>query len=418
MAPNPARQQAVVFLGDGESTYNPLTEDDRIALGSRMDRDDIGFFAVPLGIKVNAHNLHGLASLTGGTVVRVQEDLGNVNRRAEFLARLKTALDVPVVKVETAKFGDEVGEVYPTRLPPLRADKSTLVVGKLARPAATTVSLKLNGLVAGRQGRTRPLARPARAAARSLLPEPDARPVARRPAQGRAGHASVGPGAGAGQHADRSSTATSSSSRRPGPSRSTAGTTRPSSTRPPSGSTPTTAKPRPGSPSSRNSRAARSPATTCEQKIAAKSDALKVTADAVAREVIQNVAAQDPKAQPAQQPTPGVNPQDVLREAAERRRIEEQRTRVLVDTTIRRARQLLRTDPDSAYADLKRQRDDIAGHDGIGNAARTQMVADLEAVMREIFIKGAEIKRQAEAERQAIAKTRQRLERVRPAGRG
>ena len=37
------------------------------------------------------------------------------------------------------------------------------------------------------------------------------------------------------------------------------------------------------------------------------------------------------------------------------------------------------------------------------------MVADLEAVMREIFLKGAEIKRQAEAERQAIARTRQRL---------
>ena len=82
---------------------------------------------------------------------------------------------------------------------------------------------------------------------------------------------------------------------------------------------------------------------------------------------------------------------------------------MLVDATIRRARQLLRTDPDTAYQDLKRQRDEIAGYDGIGNAARTQMVADLEAVMREIFLKGAEIKRQAEAEREAIAKTRQRL---------
>jgi tetratricopeptide (TPR) repeat protein len=37
------------------------------------------------------------------------------------------------------------------------------------------------------------------------------------------------------------------------------------------------------------------------------------------------------------------------------------------------------------------------------------MVADLEAKMREVFVKGAEIKRQADAERQAIARTRQRL---------
>jgi hypothetical protein len=128
-----------------------LTEDDRIAIGARMDRDDIGFFAVPLGVKVNSYNLHGLASLTGGTVVRVQEDIANPMNAAEFAARLKAALDVPVLKVEAAKFSDDVGEVYPTKLPPLRSDKSTLVLGKLARPTATSVSLKLNGLVAGRR---------------------------------------------------------------------------------------------------------------------------------------------------------------------------------------------------------------------------------------------------------------------------
>ena len=100
LAPNPGRQQAVLFLGDGESSYNPLTEDDRIALGSRMDRDDICFFAVPLGLKVNSYNLHGLAALTGGTVVRVQEDISNPTQPAEFATRLKAALDVPVVKVE------------------------------------------------------------------------------------------------------------------------------------------------------------------------------------------------------------------------------------------------------------------------------------------------------------------------------
>jgi len=147
LAPNPGRQQAMLFLGDGESTYNPLTEDDRVAIGARMDRDDIGFFAVPLGLKVSPQNLHGLASLTGGTVVRLQEDLTSPTRATEFINRLKVALDVPVVKVEAAKFGAEVGEVYPTKLPPLRTDKPTLVLGKLAQPAATTVSLKLNGLV-------------------------------------------------------------------------------------------------------------------------------------------------------------------------------------------------------------------------------------------------------------------------------
>ncbi len=82
---------------------------------------------------------------------------------------------------------------------------------------------------------------------------------------------------------------------------------------------------------------------------------------------------------------------------------------MLVNETVRRGRQLLRTDPDAAYQDLKRQRDDILNYNGIGDDARRQMVADLEAVMREVFVKGAEIKRQADAERQAVARTRQRL---------
>ncbi|HSQ58073.1 MAG TPA: DUF4974 domain-containing protein, partial [Gemmata sp.] len=74
-----------------------------------------------------------------------------------------------------------------------------------------------------------------------------------------------------------------------------------------------------------------------------------------------------------------------------------------------RARQLLRTDPDTAYQDLKRQRDEILSYAAIGAQSRTQMVADLEAAMREIFLKGAEIKREAATEREAVARVRQKL---------
>ena len=149
-----------------------------------------------------------------------------------------------------------------------------------------------------------------------------------------------------------------------------------------------------------------------EEKIAAKANGLKVAPDAIARVVIQDIGKQDPPvvAGGGNQNPPAVgNPADILKEAAARRQVEEQRYKVLVDATIRRARQLLRTDPDTAYQDLKRQRDEIAAYDAIGAAVRNQMTGDLEAVMREIFLKGAEVKRQAAAEREAIAKTRQRL---------
>jgi tetratricopeptide (TPR) repeat protein len=407
LAPNPTRQQTVLFLGDGESSYNPLSEADRISIGSRMDRDDIGFFSVPLGVKVNAYNLHGLASLTGGAVVRVQEDLGNVNRRAEFIARLKETLDVPVLKVETAKFGDEIGEVYPTRLPPLRSDKPTLVVGKLAKSAAAAVSVKMSGMVAGRKVAL-DLAHPLPAPQHDhyflnlMLTQWRDAPHKDAPAMLQSDRALALASTQISLYRDEflvQATWAITLDRWEDAARLFEAARK---------IDPTDKEAASGLALIEKLKSGKVTRDDIKQKIAAKSDALKVTPNAVAREVIQNVSFQDPKAQPAP-PAPGVNPQDILKEAAERRRIEEQRNRVLVDTTIRRARQLLRTDPDTAYSDLKRQRDEIAGYDGIGNAARTQMVADLEAVMREIFVKGAEIKRQAEAERQAIAKTRQRL---------
>ncbi|MBP3959846.1 hypothetical protein J8F10_31750 [Gemmata sp. G18] len=53
-----------------------------------MDRDGVSFFAVPLGLRLDAPNLHGLAALTGGAVVRVQEDLAQPAGQKEFAARL------------------------------------------------------------------------------------------------------------------------------------------------------------------------------------------------------------------------------------------------------------------------------------------------------------------------------------------
>jgi tetratricopeptide (TPR) repeat protein len=147
-----------------------------------------------------------------------------------------------------------------------------------------------------------------------------------------------------------------------------------------------------------------------EAKVAAKTGTVRVDALGI-RAVVQDPAAApvDPPAALPAGAGPPPNAGDLLKEAAARRQIEEQRYRVLADATIRRGRQLLRTDPDGAYQDLKRQRDDIAAYDGIGDDARRQLVADLETVMREVFTKGAEVKRQSDAERQAVARTKQRI---------
>ncbi len=404
LAPNRGRHQIVLFLGDGESAFNPITEADRLAIGGRMDLSDIYFFAVPLGVKVNAHNLHGLAVLTGGSVVRVQEDLGVPTKLAEFTTRLKAAFDVPVVKPEKWKFGAEVGESYPTKLPPLRTDKPTLVMGKLAKPTATAVTLTVNGLLNGKAvdlNFSQPLPAPQvdHFFLNLMLDQWRSAPHKDAPAMLQSDRAlalastqvrlyreeflTQAVWAITANQLDEAEKLYNAALR----------------------VDPTDKEAIGGVHLVAQMKAGRVTKGDLHKKVMAKTGALEVKDDQI-RAVIQDptlVAAQPPV---VNQP-PGAT--DLIKEAAARRAIEEQRYKVLVDATIRRARTLLRTDPDAAYQDLKRQRDEILIYDGIGEEARRQMVSDLEAVMREVFVKGAEVKRQADAERQAIARTRFRL---------
>jgi len=410
LTPNRARHQVVLYLGDGESAFNPVTEADRLALGNRMDLNDVYFFAVPLGLKLDANNLHGLCMLTGGAVVRVEEDLGIPARQADFINRLKTAMAVPVVKPEKWQFGDEVGESYPTKLPPLRTDRATLVMGKVAKPAAVNLTATVNGLLNGKAvalNFSQPLPAPQvdHFFLNLMLTQWRSAPHKDAPAMLQSDRALALASTQVKLYREEFLTQAVwavSMDRLDEAEKLYAAALKVD---------PTDKEANSGATLVAKMRAGKVSKTELAKKVAAKTGALKVNADAI-RAVVQ-----DPKlaADPPAPPGPGVVPPnpaaaaDLLKEAQARRQIEEQRYKVLVDATVRRARQLLRTDPDAAYQDLKRQRDEILGYDGIGNDARRQMVADLEAVMREVFVKGAEIKRQADAERQAIARTRQRL---------
>jgi hypothetical protein len=68
---DPSRQRALVFLGDGMSSYNPITPVDRAKICENMVKNEIAFFSVPLGPMLDPQNLHGIASHTGGKVVRL-----------------------------------------------------------------------------------------------------------------------------------------------------------------------------------------------------------------------------------------------------------------------------------------------------------------------------------------------------------
>jgi tetratricopeptide (TPR) repeat protein len=410
MGQNRARHQVVLYLGDGVSAYKELPEADRLALGNRMDLADQYFFAVPLGLKLDANNLHGLSVLTGGAVVRVQEDLAAPAKRAEFITRLKAALDVPVVKPERWSFGAEVGESYPTKLPPLRTDRATLVMGKLAKPDAVAVTATVNGLLNGKEvvlNLNQPLIKPQveHYFLNLMLSQWRGAPHRDAPAMLQSDRVLALASTQVKLYRDEFLTqavwAISVDRLDEADKLYTAALK----------VDPTDKEAISGATMVAKMKAGKLSKAEVAARVAKKTGAAKVDAAGI-REVLQDPAAVDPPAPGGVGAAPPAGPgaaADLLKEAAARRQIEEQRYKVLVDATIRRGRQLLRIDPDAAYQDLKRQRDDILGYEGLGDDARRQMVADLEAVMREVFVKGAEIKRTADAERAAIARTRQRL---------
>lgn len=140
------RQRILLFLGDGQSTHNPLDADQRFALGADLVARKIGFFPVPLGANVRAENLHGLASGTGGLVLRtrVGEEL-----LVDCMKRYFDAFNAPILYDAAITLPASVTRSYPTRLPPLRGDAPTLVVGAMTPADAGDFTIDVAGAIVG-----------------------------------------------------------------------------------------------------------------------------------------------------------------------------------------------------------------------------------------------------------------------------
>jgi tetratricopeptide (TPR) repeat protein len=135
-----SRQRIILFLGDGQSTAaDPITTEERQKLIQDMIKRKIVFFSVPLGDNLSPENLHGFATGTGGMVLRtkiLEETLDDV------VKRYHQALSQPVLY--PTRFEMSVAEYFPTKLPPLRSDSPTLVVGKYKAGQPLTYTIKGN----------------------------------------------------------------------------------------------------------------------------------------------------------------------------------------------------------------------------------------------------------------------------------
>src|SRR5262245_61768717 len=158
-SPEPGRQQVLLFLGDGMSILDPITPEVRKQLADQMVQAEVAFFPVPLGPRPDPQSLHGFATSTGGAVVRLLP----ADRVEDTLQRLTETVAAPILYPKNFELKGEIAESFPTRLPPLRADAPTLVVGRLKGGAQ--VGYRVTGTVAGKD----------REAAQTLnVPEPEA----------------------------------------------------------------------------------------------------------------------------------------------------------------------------------------------------------------------------------------------------
>ncbi len=402
--PNPARQQVILFLGDGESAASAenLTETTRVELGGKLDQSNIGFYAVPLGLKINSQNLHGLATLTGGAVIRLTEDTTGERGQQDFAAKLFETFAVPVLKPTKVVYGAEVAETYPTRLPPLRADRPTLVVGSL-KTDAPALTAKVEGVLDGQVvtidlAERLPVADNENYFLHAIVRQWRDAPAKDAPAILSADRALA---LGAQQfrlfreefltqavfaingdkidHAEKLYQAAAKID-------------------------PANLEAEQGLKVIEKLR--KGDLTRAKMK-AQLSDNLKQSEKAAREQiaVLAQVEPPPPAGAGGEAPPAGGG----LQQAQAERAILEQQYRVLVDETIRRSRQLFRTDPDAAYEDLKRQRDTILSNAQLSDAYRQRLSGDLESMMQTVSTQGAAIKRQIAEDRERVARTKLRV---------
>ncbi len=138
------RQPIVLLLGDGESAYDPITTSERYQIAQDLVNQKIAFFAVPLGLQLNPMNLHGFPSATGGMVIRMAAN----EKASELSNRVLHTVSAPILYPTSFKLGKGITEAYPTKLPPLRGDLPTLMIGKYTD--AASFDMTIAGTIAGR----------------------------------------------------------------------------------------------------------------------------------------------------------------------------------------------------------------------------------------------------------------------------
>jgi hypothetical protein len=143
------RARSVVYIGDGMSTAQLIGTTQLQRIVDRLVDQRAAFSAYAIGPRTDAVLLGALASDTGGVLAVDRQDVVDAQSgrtvEAGIPARsfglfLAGAVKLPVAWPSDMQANASFGEVYPRRLPPLRFDRETVLIGKSDRAPSGDVS--------------------------------------------------------------------------------------------------------------------------------------------------------------------------------------------------------------------------------------------------------------------------------------
>jgi hypothetical protein len=139
--PESKNARAAVYIGDGRSAAHLLGAEEFEKLASQLADARIPVSSCAIGARLDLQLLGALAAQSGGAVIT---NANNMNDKDAGSA-LAAAADATVLWPTSVKWPTEMTEVFPKRLPPLRTDRETIVLGTLKGKGPLNVQLDIVG---------------------------------------------------------------------------------------------------------------------------------------------------------------------------------------------------------------------------------------------------------------------------------
>ncbi len=141
--------RSLVYIGDGRSAANFLTVDAHRELCNELADARVSVSSYGVGPRVDGPALAALANLTGGMLALDDESL-DPKQAGTYLA---SAVRAAVLWPTSASWPEAVAVVYPERVPPLRSDRDTIVLGQATGTLSGAVKVELTAELAGGEPR-------------------------------------------------------------------------------------------------------------------------------------------------------------------------------------------------------------------------------------------------------------------------